>query len=287
MLSTSSVWTTAALLTAFVPTLFEAAFPARALGQTPSTEEVIARMLEAHGGYERWANAPTVSFDNVFFNPSTPPDANPWWVSHQVIDQATRRVYQFWPHSGGEMAYDGERVWARNWTIGNYPTFETYFFYFFVNLPWITQDENVRLGEVGTGRLPGIDEDLYTVRMEFTSSSGPGKSDKDAFELFIDPESGLLRGYRYWVGWGPMLDGLGVPEGKLFGPMVRVHKSFQEFDGVLIPTRFQTMSADGANIYGQHLILNYSLSAAFDESKLTMPSDALVDPRTDHRDPGR
>ena len=98
------------------------------------------------------------------------------------------------------MSYDGKEVWARDWGVGNTPVFETYFFYWFVNLPWLTQESYVNLGPVGTDRLPGIEKDLHTVRLEFTQAPSIGKSEHDAFELFIDPDDGLLRGYRYWSG---------------------------------------------------------------------------------------
>lgn len=33
------------------------------------TKEIINKMIEAHGGYEKWKNAPAISYDNIFFNP--------------------------------------------------------------------------------------------------------------------------------------------------------------------------------------------------------------------------
>ena len=250
---------------------------------TPETRDVIEKMLGAHGGYARWRDAPTVSFDNVFFNPFAGEGQNPWWISHQVIEQKTRRVYQDWPQSGGELAYAGDEVWVRNWGVGNHPVFETYFFYWFVNLPWLTQEPYVSLGPVGTDRLPGYDKDFHTVRLEFATAPSIGKNERDAFELFIDPDDGLLRGYRYWVAWGPMLDAMRIPEGEIFGPMLRVHDTFGEFDGVVVPIRFHTMAADGSQTYGHHTVLNYSLTRPFDESRLEKPADAMVDEIKDVR----
>ncbi len=36
----------------------------------PQTKEVVEKMVAAHGGLDTWRNAPTISYDNIFFNPS-------------------------------------------------------------------------------------------------------------------------------------------------------------------------------------------------------------------------
>ncbi len=248
----------------------------------PQTKEVVEKMVAAHGGLDTWRNAPTISYDNIFFNPSAMEgeDAYPWWVSHEVIDQQTRRVYQDWPLDDGQLVYDGKEVWSVNWGNGNIPRFMTLFFYYFVNLPWLTQDANVRLGAPETGRLPGLDKDFITVRMTFTEKPAVGKTAQDSYKLYIDPDTYLLQGYEYIIGFGPMLDLMGVPEGQLFGPMLRVHDKFTTVDGLVFPTRFHTMPPDGSTTYGFHAVINYSMTKPFDEARLKKSAHSVVDTTT-------
>lgn len=249
---------------------------------TPQTKEVVEKMVAAHGGLDTWRNAPTISYDNIFFNPFAMEgqDAYPWWVSHEVFDQKTRRLYQDWPLDDGQLVYDGKEVWSVNWGNDNTPQFMTLFFYYFVNLPWLTQDANVRLSAPETGRLPGLDKDFITVRMTFTEKPAVGKTAQDSYKLYIDPDTYLLQGYEYSIGFGPMLDLMGVPEGEIFGPMLRVHDKFTTVDGLVFPTRFHTMPPDGSTTYGFHTVINHSITEPFDEARMNKPADAVVDKTT-------
>lgn len=252
-----------------------------------ATQEVIEKMIEAHGGLKTWQNAPTISYDNIFFNPfaTEGPDAYPWWVSHEVFDQRTRRAYHDWPLDDAHLTYDGEDVWTVHWGNDNMPRFMAQFFYYFVNLPWLTQDNNVRLGKMQRSKLPGsgTDKDYYTVEMTFTEKPAVGKTVRDKYKLYIDPDDHLLHGYEYWIGYGPMLDGMGIPEGEIFGPMLRVHDSFAAVDGLVFPERFHTMSPDGSATYGYHVIMNHRIDAPFDEERMRKPSNAIIDTSTEAR----
>ena len=249
---------------------------------TSQTKEVIEKMVAAHGGLNTWRNAPTISYDNIFFNPFSTEgeDAYPWWVSSEVINQKTRQVYQDWPLDDGQIVYDGKEVWSKNWGNDNTPRFMALLFYYFVDLPWLTQDANVHLGTMETGQLPGFDKNYITVMMTFTEKPAAGKTIQDSYKLFIDPDTYLLQGYEYWIGFGPMLDLMGVPEGQIFGPMLRVHDKFTTVDGLVFPTRFHTMPPDGSTTYGFHIVINYSLTKPFDKNRLKKPDDAVIDKST-------
>lgn len=58
------------------------------------SEEVIKKMIAAHGGLKKWQKAESFSFDNIMYNTGTQSGQNPWWVSHVMIDKADRTVYQ-------------------------------------------------------------------------------------------------------------------------------------------------------------------------------------------------
>ena len=242
---------------------------------SPETRAIVEAMVEAHGGIEAWRAAPTVAFDNTFFNPfAAQQGQSPWWVAREVIDQDDRRVHQYWPLTDGRLAYDGERTWTHNWGVGNPPQFMVHFFYYFTQLPFLTQDEGVVLTYLGREELPGKDRTFDVVRMEFETMASPGKTRRDRYELFIDTEAKLLGGYRYWNAWGPMMDLMGVPEGEIFGPMLRVHDRLTTVDGFVVPMEMHTMAADGSQTYGYHTITNYSFTEAFDEGWMEMPEGA-------------
>lgn len=254
------------------------------------TKEVIDRMIIAHGGIQKWREAKTFSFDNIFFNPLADQMQwpSPWWVSHEVIDLKKRRAYHDWPLDRAQLAYDGEKVWTIGWKIANMPKFAAMFFFYFVSLPWLTQDANVRLGELGKGKLPGFDKDYFTVTMGFTATPTIGKTAKDSYKLYIDPDTYLLQAYEYSLGFGALLDAMGLPvEQGVFGPMLRIHDKFITVDGQQLPAEMHTMAPDGSQTYGHHVVFNYSFHDVFDEARMKMPAAAVIDQSHAERQPTR
>lgn len=251
---------------------------------TAETKSVVLDMIEAHGGLAAWQSMRTLSFTNIFFNPLAPAGNDPWWLSHEVFDQATRRAYHDWPLDKAQLTYDGNEVWTVNWKKANHPKFMATFFYYFLNLPWLTQDDNVLLSEPGEATLPGDDTVYITVDMAFRESTSPGRTARDAYTLYIHPESYILKAYTYTVGYGAMLDLMGIPPGQsTMGPVLRIHDSFTRVDGLLFPDRFHTGPMDGSTIWGHHIVTNYTLNTPFDESRMRKPSTAVVDASSDQR----
>ncbi len=249
------------------------------------TKEVIQKMINAHGGYEKWAEAKTFSFDNIMFSDQLP--GMPYWINQVTIDQKTRAVYQDWPLHDAYFAYDGKEAWAVNWKIGNPPKFEALFFYYFLNLPWITQDSNVKLGEVAKKEHSAWGREVLMVDMGFKEKPAVGKTVKDTYKLFIDPDSYQLLGYEYSIGYGHMLDLFRFPEGaELFGPMFRINDSYTEVDGLLYPNRMHTMNTEQTQTFGHHAIINYSLDKPFDKKRLERPENAQTDTSSDKRKSG-
>ncbi len=111
------------------------------------TQRIIEAMVDAHGGIERWRAAPSIRYDDIMHNSFAGKDQFAFWVAHEVIDQKTRQVWQDWPMDNARIGYDGKQVWSENWQKGNPSASMVHFFYYFVNLPWITQDDGVILSE--------------------------------------------------------------------------------------------------------------------------------------------
>ena len=71
---------------------------------------VVARMIAAHGGLQKWRSATTVSFEDVLQPPEGPP-----LTSRVSVEQRFRRAYLDFPEMGARMAWDGEKAWSENW----------------------------------------------------------------------------------------------------------------------------------------------------------------------------
>jgi hypothetical protein len=240
------------------------------------TREVVERMIQAHGGMARWQNAETISYDNIFFNPYAGA-GNPWWYDREIIEQDSRRTFQDWSTDQATIAWDGSNAWSTNWERDNPPAFMVHFFYYFVNLPWLTQDAGVHLGPVERVQLPGSDLQFYAIDMTFEGPVSRVKSGADTYRLFIHPESWLLQAYQYSTGYAAMLEAMHIPEGEIFGPMYRWHDDFVTVDGLTFPSRMHTMPPDASETWGYHLLANYSLEQEFQASWMEMPTDAVVD----------
>jgi len=244
---------------------------------TDETQEVIEAMVNAHGGIERWRAAPSIRFDDIMYMPFHDREQFAWWAAHEVIDQKTRQVWQNWPMDDAMIGYDGKQVWSTNWNKGNPSASMVHFFYYFVNLIWITQDDDVILSEVTRFDWPNLGDDLYRVEMRFADAPGIGKSYKDFYVLFIDPETYRLVAYQYANGYQPLLDVMNMPEGKeVFGPMWRLITRYEEVDGLLFPSAFRTMPGPDEKIVGNHLIMNIDISQPFEYERAATPEGAVI-----------
>jgi len=244
-----------------------------------NSRDVIEKMIKAHGGIEKWRSVPAISFDAIMHNNYHDKNELAWWVARESIDQKTRQVYQDWYLNDAQIGYDGNNVWSNNWKKTNPPTSMLYFFYYFINLPWITQDDGVILSEVSQFEWPGHGGKTYhQVKMTFEKPPIIGKSALDYFILYIDPDSNLLVGYQYAVGNRALLKSLGQPpERKLFGPLWRVITKHQTVDGLVFPAAFRTMPEADERIVGNHIITHVDVKTPFDFSKVKKPSTAVID----------
>lgn len=251
---------------------------AKPVYESKETKEVIEKMLKAHGGLKAWKEIPSIRFDNVMHNNFHGKSEFAWWVAHEVFDQKTRNVYQDWSLDKAKIAFDGKQVWSENWKRANPTQSMLYFFYYFVNLPWLTQDDGVHLSKVNEFEWPGFNKKFYEIKMTFDSLPTIGKSQKDYFVLYIDPQTYLLTGYQYAVGNKELLKSLGQPaDRELFGPLWRVITKYSNVGGLVFPAAFRTMPEADERIVGNHVILNIDITTPFDESKLIKPKKTQID----------
>jgi len=245
---------------------------------SPETRTVIERMIAAHGGMDRWRAAPTISFSRkaVFENNPQKP-----WVLHETIEQDRRRLYQSWPGEEILLADDGVEVWTVNWKPLFPPRFVARIGFYFLNMPWITQDPGVILEEIGRGTHPVSDGEYVKVALSF--EPGTGDTPKDRYVLYIDPESHLLQAIEYHVSYGALLDASYLPPStKTIGPFYHVNHEFESIDGLRVPVRYSVHGQSGSRtIAGE--VSAWSFRKEFDEARLEKPPEAVVDTSSPRR----
>ena len=246
------------------------------------TKEVIEKMIQAHGGYEKWKNLKTLTFTSTMHSKSL--GFLRFWIKTQTVEMKTKRSYQDWPLIGSKMSFDGTKAWSVDWRVGNPPNHQHSVFYYYVNLPWITQDSLVQLGKVEKVKHPAFKTEVYKIKMTFTESPILGKSKDDSYTLYINANTFILDGYEYTVGYGPLLDILNIPKDQnVFGPVLRINNYTGDVNGLKFPMLMTTNSLDLKQQYGDHAIYDFKLNEKFDESRMVMPTNGVIDTSKDVR----
>ncbi|BDX06338.1 hypothetical protein [Planctobacterium marinum] len=244
------------------------------------TKNIIEKMLEAHGGYNNWESKNIIQFDAIMHNNYHGKNELAWWAATETIDKRTLQVHQNWFLDKASLGFDGEQVWSVNWRKANPPTAMLYFFYYFINLPFLTQQDSVQLSEATEFQWPGHGGKSYhEIKMTFSEKPVIGKSAIDYFVLYIDKRTYRLVGYQYAIGNRAFLDALGQPaERKLFGPLWRIITSYQTVDGIVFPATFRTMPEPDERIVGNHIIRNIRFIEDVASGFWEIPGAAIIDP---------
>jgi len=230
------------------------------------SETIIAAMISAHGGMEKWRAAPTVSFEDLF----RPAGAANATASRVTVEQGLRRAYLDFPESKARVAWDGKQAWSENWQAPFPPRFIALLNYYFLNLPWLAMDPGVVLGEPGNAKLWDDPAEYITVKMTF--EAGVGDTPGDYYVLYIDPKSHRLKACEYIVTYAALLP-VGVAATP---PHILVYEEFATVDGLVVPTRYSIYEKNHA-LYATCEIRDWSFKKPFDAARMTMPAGAVID----------
>jgi len=243
------------------------------------TKEAIERMINAHGGMEKWQKAPTVSFNTHFkvnFGGNN-------WVSYweeMTVEQGTRRVYATLPNADktfGRIAFDGKRAWSAGnlQGIARAPArFTAWRDYYMFNIPWLTQDPGVNLGEPEKGRLPMLEGSKEYITVKMTFDPGTGDTPKDHYVLYIDPDTHRLKASEHVMTFASMMQG----DAESGPPSIVVWEETANVNGLIVPAKYTVYWKAGNSIAVKDgAISNWSFSKPFDESQLLMPPDGEPD----------
>ncbi len=260
------------LLSIALLTKFGCSGPTRDVEQPEPGSEVVARMIEVHGGLEKWRSARSVSFEAALLPPGT---SSP--LMHRVtVEQGQRRAYLDFPEMDARISWDGEKAWSENWEGPFPPRFFSLLSYYLMNLPWLAADPGVNLDAPGTGRLWDDPAEYITVKMTF--EPGVGDTPDDYYILYIDPNSYRLRAAELTVTYADALP----PDVDALTEII-VYEEFATVDGLTVPTKCSVYGKDGSPLASFPNVRDWSFSRPFDESRMVMPSNAVLDTSNPNR----
>ncbi len=249
--------------------------------KSTEAKELIQKMVEAHGGYDKWEEAESISFDLTMYLPSIPKqkgmsDWDIWRVEYTTVDLKSGKGYMYMPLENSEIISDGEKTWSINSKGGNPKKWRMAHHSSHINLPWLSQMPYMIYGKPGKAVLPIDNKEYYTVRLTYKSEAGHAPEKYQI--LYIDKETYLLKATKYIVTYAFMLDMMKMPkEVKSMPPFLRVNDNFENINGMVVPLTYQTYDAKGENLYGMHLVTNFKLNDSFPDEKIEMRSDAVID----------
>ena len=229
--------------------------------------DIVKTMVSAHGGIEKWRSAPTVSFEDRFIAPGTDESQR----SQVTVEQGSRRAYIDFPGTNSRMAWDGKQAWSENWKSPFPPRFLALLNYYFSNLPWLTMDRGVQLGEHGKLKLRNDPTEYITVKMTF--DPGVGDTPDDYYVLYIDPETHRLKACEYVATYAAILP----PGTKASPPNILIYESYETVDGLVVPTRYSIYKKVDHTPIGTFEMRNWSFKKPFDSARMTKPAGAVID----------
>jgi hypothetical protein len=235
-----------------------------------ASRDLATRVLEAHGGMQPMAEAESLQFD--FF---TKMIGGPMpFYSHEAVDLENGNAYIEWPFWESRVAWKDGELWSHQWPMPMPAGFFIRLTTSFMTLPWQIQADAANIGPTSQGQLPEDNTvyDVLRITFDDRSPSIPGTF----YEMYIDPETYLMKGIRFDINHPGMVANPGQP----LGPNFHVFAEYRQFDGLILPTSYMsygTGSANGGSSNAYHFAWNVRLDELFDEAKLNAPEGAEKD----------
>jgi len=235
-----------------------------------ASETLAKEVLAAHGGMQPMASATSLQF-NFFTKVIGGPMP---FYSYEAVDLTTGDAYIEWPFWDATVALQDGKLWAHQWPMPMPAGFFIRLTTSFITLPWQIQADSANVGPATTGRLPEdeIVYDVLRVTFDERTPSIPGTF----YDIYIDPETRLMKGVRFDINHPGMVAN---PEQPL-GPNFHVFGEYRKFSDLILPTFYTSYgrgSADGGESNAYHFAWNVSLDQEFDAAKLNAPDDAVPD----------
>ena len=186
------------------------------------------------------------------------------------MEQGARRAYLDFPGWAPGFPGTERRLGAKTGKVFSPPRFVALLSYYFMNLPWVAADPGVNLSQPGTDRLWDDPTEYVTVKMTF--EAGVGDTPDDYYILHMDPESYRLRAAELTVSYADALP----PDVDIIREVI-VYEEFATVDGLTVPTKCSIYAMDRSPLASFPKVWDWSFQQAFDESRMVMPADAVLD----------
>jgi hypothetical protein len=235
-----------------------------------ASRSLAEQVLEAHGGMQPMGDADSLKFS--FFTKVIGGQVP--FYSIEAVDLATGNAYMEWPFWNSTIAWKDGELWSHQWPMPMPAGFFIRLTASFITLPWQIHADNANVGPASTGQLPEDDTvyDVLRITFDDRSPSIPGTF----YEIFIDPDSHLMKGVRFDINHPGMVANPSQP----IGPNVHVFGEYRQFDGLVIPTFYKSYgrgSANGGTSNAYHFAWDVSLDQPFDAERLNAPEGATFD----------
>ena len=225
---------------------------------TPAYPAALTKVLEAHGGLEKWKTEKTLVFE-------IPDSAG---AETHTIDLSTRKDKT--STANFDMGYDGKDIWLQDKKSayqGN-PFFMHNLMFYFYAMPFVLADSGITYGKaedltVDGNTYPGI---------KITFENGVGASSDDEYYLHYDTQTYKM----VWLGYKATFGSDKKPD----QPNWISYNTWKEVDGILLPTSITWHAVEDGKIKeGKNTVSfeNVSLSeTAKPDTFFAKPENAVV-----------
>jgi len=220
-----------------------------------------SKLLQAHGGLEKWNSFNTLEFDLI-----NPEDSS---QEHHIIDLKVRKCIVL--GDSFKIGFNGKDVWVapnKKAFPGKSARFYHNLFFYFFSIPFVLADPGVNYQE-DTLSLGG--EKLSCIKATF--DEGVGDADKDFYKMVADPQTNKLASLLYTVTY---YSGEAHEKYNLLN-----YLDWQEIEGLQFPGRLTGYKYD-SGVVGEkryeYLFKNIVLKKDAPPEKLfAMPVEAEID----------
>jgi len=235
-----------------------------------SARELAEAVLAAHGGMQPMQEAKSLQFR--FFTKVV--GAPTPFYSFEAVDLATGNAYVDWPLWDATIALNDGELWSHQWPMPMPAGFFVRLTTSFLTLPWQIQADGAHVGPVSRDYLPDDDKEYAVLRITFDarSASIPGTY----YDLFVDPESKLMKGIRFDINHPAMV----ATPGQALGPNYHVFDEYRKFSGIVLPTFYLSYGSGiraGGKSNAHHFVWDVSLDVPFANDRLAAPEGARRD----------
>ncbi|MEN8144799.1 MAG: hypothetical protein ABFS14_07590 [Gemmatimonadota bacterium] len=234
------------------------------------TRRVVEEMVRAHGGMEAWNDVDRFNY-RFFTKSSNSPEP---FLSTETVQPATGLSHIEWPVFGAQTAFDGEEVWSQGWPMPIPAGFFARLTFSFISLPFLTQQDGVKLALEGMQTLPNEEGEFLSILMHYPTggASVPGTY----YRIFVDPASKLMKAVEFDIAH----PGMAASPTQPLGPIWHVFGEYRRTGGLVIPAYYQTYGLGAREmdeVVAVHHVFNLSVDGEFDESLVEKPEGAEVD----------